>query len=666
MGGTNTLELKMFKLSTDKLCSDNQTAFNDATKNNISNRSQIEEIYGLDLGELADTQIGRQIKLSQPGRALYLLNLAESSLLAQGDDGECSIDDLLDCQTEEALIRKKRAGQLARQFIVVMKEDERLAFIRDNNAIFGKGLKSYIEKSSHKSVEEIVKDYEIIDDFVTGYIDGLNDYQDAGIPSEIISEGASTFYTVELHNLFHKQAGSIAYQVDHESDEMQSVQKIISNKLQNMFAFTSLQSGQFSMFGDDASVRDSLKKCFDKLIPDEKSGYKPNGGKGLWNLLDDKDRIRLASVEGIYKEFDIGISFVAEGESSITSLRFDGIELFGDDTKITKENSHALFKLKNAIANAYYRKMDYSNLDDFKLFDVDPSKGGMLSYFENSFMEDMQQVIPDILKQNTTWYDSSKKYREMQKAVDEFNAKHKNSGFDELDDEESKKLLLDDLNSLTQVVKDYLYDKDGFNKDRVFHNEYERKRVDGAREIYRILVNKKRQFGAYEKRKEYNEYKKTLLNKYPENSHELVMDIYDMSFSKKKFKPAQIDKLRQNFEKLCLNKIRGVMDKLGGFGDIADETLYKEIRELPLYEGLFGSKDNPNTDIDPAFAREILENNLDTALVKSIEEKYQDMAREIKQKEEPQNVNGGKAKDKDISAENKAPQVLQGQLINNP
>ena len=662
----------------------NKTVFQD--------KKELNKIYGVDINELGSTEIGSKINISVRNSSMFLFALAEiaakenPALGMEGlsedaeeqeqikareeleqefdNDSDCSMEDLLDTDTPEAIRRKKRAGRIVVQFLTEMKEEERLAFIKSHNPTFAKILKEHIENKTEKEMEAILEDFEIVDSFLTGFNEGLDDLANIGVPEEDLTPASKEIFAIDLHNTLYRDATDSETVLNNDPDEVANAYESVMRKLEHRYAMDNLMSGDFAKIPTDKSH--DLKAVFENIVPDHYGEHEPiNDGKGLWNLLDESDFVRFASIEDIYEKFHFELQEKKEGvRLSVKSMKFDGIELLGNDTKIDKNNGHAISRLKNAIADEYYEKLNVSYFDNLKQFERDPKKGGKLDLFEKEFREDFSKNIVDLLKDNTHWYNSSKNYREMQKALNRFSEKYGNFNFDDLKNNEVKTELKADIKTLQAVVEKYLTDKDGLNMDKTFSNEYERKRVDAAREINRRLKNKLYQIDACSSLREYNKEKDDVLFGYPDECKGLVEKMYDVSNKLgTALSQEKSIELRENYETLCIARINDLCTKLNIQGELPKDKILEEIRTSPYYKGWFGTTEKPNFEVPANLSKDIVKYNLEKNAIKDIEKRFLKKAEELAKQKDEKNKNGGidnskdKEAQKEIKAEKKEPKV---------
>lgn len=551
--------------------------------------------------------------------------------------GEAAAADI-DYDEEEDRRRKRRAAELVKQFLTMKYEEERRAYIEKYNYKLGLTLGTYVEKRSQsmvrieKSIGEILADFEIFDlDDFADFIADASDFEElddakekravnAVIDANEINKGASKKATPEDNR---RQANAAA--------------TIITDYLISHYAKELLMSDKRDIALNDIGI---VSKTLSTLNPTNPDTLKT----GLWTLLDASDLSRIAMSEDLLKKIKFKLD---DAQRKIESITIDGIELAGDETsesvKASRDNTN-LYKVKDIISKAYFEKMNYAGLVGAKLF---VPGAGRVDALNEALAEDLTATIPDILDKNTSFLNSSKSYKDIQKAALQFIKNHDKPQFADLDDAVNRKKLQDDLKQLTNVVKKYLDDNGGVDSEQHYKDENERKRIYASREVYRILVNKRQQMDAYCKYQEYSGALKDIEEgtAYRGNSKTAARRILDIAFEDGTLDLAQTKKLKESFDTLCLERLKIVLnvENQPEGKRLSDEQLLERIHNSELYKKSFDNEEL----LDSKLARQIIDNRLENNIVKAIVEEQPDREGVLEQpgiskvKQADVNSNGG-------------------------
>lgn len=529
-------------------------------------------------------------------------------------DNEIESD--LDDDLDEESRRKKKEARLVKQFLTMKYEEERKAFIEKYGYRMGLSVGSYAEKvyqniaKRERTITEIVSDFEILDmdDFSDFIYDGESDSDELKASDDVANKEKKAVNTVVDASAINRSASKSANPAGNRAQASAAAAVIIDN--------ITLRYAKELLAGDkkDIALKDmgGVTRTLLTLQPSNRDFLK----SGLWTLLDVSDLSRLAMTEDLMKKIKIKLD---DDQKRIASMKIDGIELISggetaESVNVSKDNTN-LYRIKDIISKNYYEKNNFAGLVGAKMF---APEEGRIDALNEALAEDLTVTIPDILDKNTHFYKSSKLYRDMQKAVTRFIENHENPDFSELDEAESSKKIKDDLEQVTNAVKKYLDGKGGIDSLQPYKDEYERKRVYAAREVYRILVNKRQQMDAYCK---YQEYASTLkdINEgtaYHGSSKYAARRILDIGYEKGKLDSEQSKMLQKSFDTLCLDRLKIVLDleKQPEDKRLTDEQLLEQIHSSDMYKKYF---ENPEK-LSAKFAKKIIDDRLENDIVKSI------------------------------------------------
>lgn len=583
----------------------------------FQNQRELEGLYGIDIQELAQTEMGEKLGITARNRIAFLCSLAEVGVFGdfdleksgEGNDytwgnSNITIEDILDCNSEKALERKRKAGELVKSIIKSGDKEGLEEFFRVTNTAFRTALNNYIDKVvASGNQEEVNKKLLQINDLVGGQFDGMNEADRIGIPKDVIENGAFAIYAVNGYNQCFLE--SAKHETEFEDlDEAKMIGEhylsIITEKIKRKYYLNSLKSGDYKNVDEEfgRAVLSALNKMFDEAIDE---------GTGLYNMLGLQDLRRLASADSLYDKIEIKMEPTGNGINYISSFKLDGIELFGKEIDEEEERVN-LSKVKNMISDAYYEDKSYDGLNILETI----GKGSAdLEKFGKSIEQDLLVNFPKLLDKNTKWYNSSDNYRDVQDEFERFGHRYMRFSFDRLDSESFSVEFKADLDRVKNSVKKYLDGKDAFNKDKECKNDYEQKRVDGMREIYRRLTEIGNQIDTYQRSNEYKSYKANIESSkfYQGAAKESASKICDLAFCNKELTKEQKAELKEAFLNICLDNLKNTISRKGdpsGKLQQNDELLANEIRKTPEFNKLF----RYDEDINFGLAKTILERKI--------------------------------------------------------
>lgn len=549
---------------------------------------------------------------------LFMLELSQNPYIR--------LNDLADFKSKEAKARKKQAQELLISLFQEKAYEELKEILEKNTKEFRKKLEEHKKLTVDKSEdqEEALREVLSIGEIAGAHRDGF--WLFGGIGMSKTDMEADAALTLMYENVDEKKNSIIALRSKKLVLDGAGLSRAIP--IRYLMCKAGLEHGvQIIKNGEYKNMKTAADTQLEILTKAEEELQHTT--QGIIAKLSTDELTKMIFTPSLKDKIKVDFSHDLKNASRLT-ITFNRLNIYdSEDKTVVADDDERIELVKNLISFEYdrYFKEQFESPIGADCFNDQQSLEWLVKDIQTE-----GNRIADKLARRTNKIKTTKYYRNMQKEIDKFNESYANFTVDNFKDDESRAKAKEKLGKVVETIKAYLDHKHALD-GAVFVKDYEKNRVDAAKEAYAYFKNMYTYFDSADKyyaREElfqkdiekieakYEKIENELrnakgLDKVLREAEEAAHKMAAIGNANNDLTLEEKNEIRRGFEKMCIlaivSELKGMEDKTIQklIVNTEDEKLLERIRLTPKYKELFAVTKNINAGL----VKKILDNNFE-------------------------------------------------------